>query len=74
MAQEPAPSLEAEVMAATGAALGRRSSQMPGILVGIDGSHSGRQALEWALRHAAIERAPLTVLTASSNAKPIAPG
>jgi nucleotide-binding universal stress UspA family protein len=36
---------------------------MPGIVVGIDGSRSGQQALEWAVRHAATEHAPLTVLT-----------
>jgi nucleotide-binding universal stress UspA family protein len=36
---------------------------MPGIVVGIDGSHHARQALEWAVKHAAVERAPLTVLT-----------
>jgi nucleotide-binding universal stress UspA family protein len=42
---------------------------MPGIVVGIDGSHSGRQALEWALRQAAIEHAPLTVLTVHTVAR-----
>lgn len=36
---------------------------MPGIVVGIDGSQHARQALEWAVRHAAAEHAPLTVLT-----------
>lgn len=36
---------------------------MSGIVVGIDGSRSGQQALEWAVRHAATEQAPLTVLT-----------
>jgi len=36
---------------------------MPGIVVGVDGSRSGQQALEWAVRHAATEQAPLTVLT-----------
>jgi nucleotide-binding universal stress UspA family protein len=36
---------------------------MPGIVVGIDGSRSGQQALEWAVRHAAIEQLPVTVLT-----------
>jgi nucleotide-binding universal stress UspA family protein len=35
---------------------------MPGIVVGIDGSeHSGR-VLEWAMREAAMQHAPLTVL------------
>jgi nucleotide-binding universal stress UspA family protein len=36
---------------------------MPGIVVGIDGSKHARQALEWAVKHAAAEKAPLTVLT-----------
>ncbi|MGH3251261.1 MAG: universal stress protein [Trebonia sp.] len=36
---------------------------MPGIVVGIDGSHHSRRALEWAIREAALRRAPLTVLT-----------
>jgi nucleotide-binding universal stress UspA family protein len=36
---------------------------MPGIVVGIDGSHHSTRALEWALKEAALERAPLTVLT-----------
>ncbi|MGD0705431.1 MAG: universal stress protein [Trebonia sp.] len=36
---------------------------MPGIIVGIDGSDHSRQALEWAIREAAVRRAPLTVLT-----------
>lgn len=35
---------------------------MPGIVVGIDGSAHSRRALEWAVREAAIRRAPLTVL------------
>jgi nucleotide-binding universal stress UspA family protein len=35
---------------------------MPGIFVGIDGSDSSQRALEWAVKHAAIEGAPLTVL------------
>jgi nucleotide-binding universal stress UspA family protein len=37
--------------------------KMPGILVGIDGSAHSRHALEWAIREAAIQRTPLTVLT-----------
>jgi nucleotide-binding universal stress UspA family protein len=37
--------------------------KMPGIIVGIDGSAHSRHALEWAIREAAIRRAPLTVLT-----------
>ncbi len=36
---------------------------MPGILVGIDGSAPSRRALEWAVREAAVQHAPLTVLT-----------
>lgn len=36
---------------------------MPGIVVGIDGSRSGQPALEWAVRHAAAEHLPVTVLT-----------
>ena len=36
---------------------------MPGIIVGIDGSAHSRKALEWAVREAAVRRAPLTVLT-----------
>jgi nucleotide-binding universal stress UspA family protein len=39
---------------------------MPGIIVGIDGSHHSTRALEWALREAAIQHAPLTVLTVHS--------
>ena len=36
---------------------------MSGIIVGIDGSAHSRRALEWAVKEAAIRRAPLTVLT-----------
>jgi Universal stress protein family len=39
---------------------------MPGIVVGIDGSHHSTRALEWALKEAAIQQAQLTVLTAHS--------
>jgi nucleotide-binding universal stress UspA family protein len=35
---------------------------MPGILVGVDGSAASQEALEWAVKHAALEHAPLTVL------------
>ena len=35
---------------------------MPGILVGVDGSHHSRRALEWAMREAATHQVPLTVL------------
>ena len=36
---------------------------MPGIIVGIDGSHHSRRALQWAISEAACRHAPLTVLT-----------
>ena len=36
---------------------------MPGIVVGIDGSEHSQHVLEWAMRQAALQRAPLTVLT-----------
>jgi len=36
---------------------------MPGILVGVDGSEHSRRALSWAMRQAAQEHVPLTVLT-----------
>ena len=36
---------------------------MPGIIVGVDGSHGAHQALEWAIKEAAAHNAPLTVLT-----------
>jgi nucleotide-binding universal stress UspA family protein len=39
---------------------------MPGIVVGIDGSHHSTRALEWALKEAALEHASLTVLTVHS--------
>jgi nucleotide-binding universal stress UspA family protein len=35
---------------------------MPGIVVGVDGSASARRALDWAMREAAVRRAPLTVV------------
>ena len=35
---------------------------MPGIVVSVDGSAESQLALEWAVTHAALERAPLTVL------------
>lgn len=37
--------------------------EMPGILVGIDGSSHSRAALEWAVREAGVRHVPLTVLT-----------
>jgi nucleotide-binding universal stress UspA family protein len=39
---------------------------MPRIVVGIDGSHHSTRALEWALKEAAAQQAPLTVLTVHS--------
>jgi nucleotide-binding universal stress UspA family protein len=36
---------------------------MPGILVGVDGSEHSRRALKWAMRQAAQEHVPLTVMT-----------
>lgn len=39
---------------------------MPGIIVGIDGSHHSTRALEWALKEAALQHTPLTVLTVHS--------
>jgi len=36
---------------------------VPGIIVGIDGSHHSQRALEVAIREAALRHAPLTVLT-----------
>lgn len=35
---------------------------MPGIVVGVDGSGGSQEALEWAVKHAALEHLPLTVL------------
>jgi nucleotide-binding universal stress UspA family protein len=35
---------------------------MPGILVGVDGSHHSRHALAWAMREAVAHHAPLTVM------------
>src|SRR5579862_4040765 len=39
------------------------SSEMPGILVGIDGSDHSQRALEWAAKEAAVHHTSLTVLT-----------
>ena len=36
---------------------------MSGIIVGVDGSGHSHRALDWAVREAAVRRAPLTVLT-----------
>jgi len=42
---------------------------MPGILVGLDGSSAAHHALEWAIKHAALEHAPLTVLAVHEVAR-----
>lgn len=42
---------------------------MPGIIVGVDGSHNARGALEWAMREAAIRSVPLTVMTVHEVAR-----
>ncbi len=39
---------------------------MPGIVVGIDGSEHSVIALEWALKQAALQHSPVTVLTVNS--------
>ncbi len=39
---------------------------MPGIVVGVDESAHGRQALEWAMREAGLRNAGLTVITVIS--------
>jgi nucleotide-binding universal stress UspA family protein len=36
---------------------------MPGIVVGVDGSHHSTKALEWALKEAVVQHASVTVLT-----------
>jgi nucleotide-binding universal stress UspA family protein len=43
---------------------------MPGIIVGIDGSHHSTRALEWALKEAAVQHVPLTVLTVQPGSRP----
>jgi nucleotide-binding universal stress UspA family protein len=37
---------------------------MPGIVVGVDGSLNSERALDWAMKAAAIQHAPLTVVLA----------
>lgn len=41
---------------------------MPGIIVGVDGSANARPALAWAMREAAAQNAPLTVITVNEVA------
>jgi len=40
---------------------------MPGILVGVDGSEHSHRALSWAMRQAAQQHVPLTVMTVRPN-------
>jgi nucleotide-binding universal stress UspA family protein len=37
--------------------------EMPGIIVGVDGSGHSQRALEWAMKEAAVRQVPLTVMT-----------
>jgi nucleotide-binding universal stress UspA family protein len=37
--------------------------EMPGIIVGVDGSHCSQRALEWGMNEAAIRHVPITVVT-----------
>jgi nucleotide-binding universal stress UspA family protein len=58
--------VKVQVAAAAGRQSVRRRQEMPGIVVGIDGSHHSTRALEWALKEATLQHAPLTVLTVHS--------
>src|SRR5215469_5127933 len=40
----------------------QKEQVMPGVVVGIDGSEQSQQALDWAIKEAALRNAPLTVL------------
>jgi nucleotide-binding universal stress UspA family protein len=42
---------------------------MPGILVGLDGSKAAHDALEWAVKHSALEHLPLNVLAVHEVAR-----
>lgn len=44
---------------------------MPGIVVGVDGSHHSTRALEWAINESALRHTPLTVLSVSPVAASI---
>jgi nucleotide-binding universal stress UspA family protein len=46
----------------------QKEQAMPGIVVGVDGSGDSRLALEWAAKEAALQHAPLTVLTVNQVA------
>src|ERR1022692_1343262 len=41
----------------------QQEADMPGILVGVDGSGHSQRALEWAMKEAGLRQVPLTVLT-----------
>jgi nucleotide-binding universal stress UspA family protein len=41
---------------------GHKEVEMPGIVVGIDGSGHSTRALEWAIKEAALQHAPVTVI------------
>jgi nucleotide-binding universal stress UspA family protein len=43
--------------------LWQKEIEMPGIIVGVDGSGHSQRALAWAMHEAAIRHVPLTVLT-----------
>src|SRR5580693_901661 len=51
-----------ELTAAAGAVSQRKEQAMPGIVVGVDGSPNSEHALDWAMRQAAAQHAPLTVV------------
>src|SRR5258708_29345524 len=58
-----AATLELGVTAAEDGSLGEKEQAMPGIVAGVDGSEHSQRVLEWAMREAALQQAPLTVLT-----------
>jgi nucleotide-binding universal stress UspA family protein len=41
---------------------------MPGIVVGVDGSHNSNKALAWAMKEAGLKEMPLTVITVNEVA------
>jgi len=47
----------------------REEKEMPGIIVGVDGSGHSRRALDWAIGEAAVRHAPLTVVTVQQVAR-----
>jgi nucleotide-binding universal stress UspA family protein len=50
-------------MAAFSGRFWRKDREMPGIVVGVDGSTGSQQALEWAAREAALQHTSLSVVT-----------